>query len=128
MCLTDARGRVRKLWGGYSPKKFDGEWLKEKRHWLEGHLAGAAVIADTHFSWGKKNLKKVQFCTPKHKAVSLKDKKLNKSNHQLRARVETPFGIIKQKFSALTKPWQEDEVQQDCLVYFAAGVINASKQ
>ena len=32
--------------------------------WLEKHLAGANVIADTHFEWSTKHLTKVNFVTP----------------------------------------------------------------
>ena len=56
-----------KCGGGYSPKIFDGHFLELKRRWLGKHLKGAGVIADQHFEWGTKNLKKVTFFTALHK-------------------------------------------------------------
>ncbi len=62
MVLRDGKGVIRKLWGGYSPKVFDGTWLQMHKHWLLRHLKGAGVIADQHFEWGK-NLRGVTFYT-----------------------------------------------------------------
>jgi len=64
MFLQDGRGHFQRLWGGYSPKLFDGDFLDLKRRWLEEKLSGSGVVADNHFAWGKKNLKKVEFLTP----------------------------------------------------------------
>jgi hypothetical protein len=62
--LRDGHGRIRKVWGGYSPKIYDGSLLELNREWFEENLANAGVIADQQFEWGKKNLKKVKFYTP----------------------------------------------------------------
>ena len=44
--LADARGQIRKVWGGYSLKTYDGMFLQQQATWLEEQLAGARVIAD----------------------------------------------------------------------------------
>ena len=52
--LSDAMRCVRRLWGGYSPKLFDGHFLKMNSDWLLWELSGGVVVADQHFNWGKK--------------------------------------------------------------------------
>ena len=49
--LTDARGVVRQVWGGYSPKIFDGNATEFLSPWIEANLGGATVVADQHFDW-----------------------------------------------------------------------------
>jgi hypothetical protein len=61
MFLVDGRCKILKVWGGYSPKTFDGHWVRAYKEWLEDELGGAGVVADNHFSWGERNLKKVHF-------------------------------------------------------------------
>jgi hypothetical protein len=63
MALQDAHGKIHALWGGYSPKVYNGDFLKSHKDWLDEYLAGATVITDTHFAWGK-TLEKVKFITP----------------------------------------------------------------
>jgi hypothetical protein len=142
MALSDGRGRVRKLWGGYSPKIFDGHFIEERRKWFEKHLAGAEVIADQHFRWGQKHLKKVTFhiAKPEPKKeggrknrednvndLTAKEKKVNIAIKESRARVEIPFGVIAKKFAALSRPWAEEDQQLDYLVTFAIGVANCER-
>ena len=45
--LQDGKGRIRKMWGGYSPKVYDCHWLEIWKDWFEENLKGAGVIADT---------------------------------------------------------------------------------
>lgn len=138
MILVDHTGRIRRVWGGYSPKLFDGHFLEVERDWLEDNLVGATVMADNHFEWGKKNLKQVTFHTkilaPPKKTKNNKDigklskreQKYNQEVGRLRAPVEEIFGIMKAKCVALTKPWAESEEQLDALVWMMIGVINTS--
>lgn len=64
MVLQDANGRVLALWGAYSPKVYyDGYFLDITHDWLESSLAGATIIADTHFA-ERRRFKKVKFITP----------------------------------------------------------------
>lgn len=64
MMLCDGKGIVRKLWGGDSPKVYDGHFVEERTRWFEKKLKGTTVVADQHFEWAKKNLKHVCFHTP----------------------------------------------------------------
>jgi len=42
----------------------------------------------------------------------------------VRARVESPFGLIKQRFKSLKGPFWEDDKQLHRLIYFAAAIEN----
>jgi len=62
MTLQDAHSRVLKVWGGYSPKLYDGHFLRSHHDFFES-LSGAKVIGDNHFEMGKKLFKNVKFYT-----------------------------------------------------------------
>jgi hypothetical protein len=145
MMLSDGKGRVRKLWGGYTPKLYDGNFLELKKDCLERKLSGAEVVGDQHFDWGrahleglkfhvpKKNLpktltkgKKRKRNTPEEKLQSKKQKKENSDIRAVRARVENRFGILQVKYQAFAKPWAEEEEQLDYLVCTAVGALNYS--
>ena len=49
-----ARGVVRKLWNGYTPKLFDGHFLQANHDYFEENFQGGHIIGDNHFSLGKK--------------------------------------------------------------------------
>lgn len=136
MFLRDGRRMIRHVWGGYSPKLHDGMWLEAKREELEEKLRDGEVAADQHFSKGKKIFKSVRFHTPfklhlqryqSRGEIPFQTRQrvvFNKDLGALRARVERPFGSMKQRFAALAKPWLGPVVQLDYLVKFAAAVYN----
>lgn len=142
MFLRDGKGRIRKLWGGYSPKLYDGDFLDLHRRPLESELNGAKIIADTHFAVGKKMFENVTFVTPwpepgtrKRKRdgeglekLSKEKRRDNKIIRAARSRVEDSFGIIKTTFRALNKPWAEEVEQLDNLVLLAVGCYNFQRQ
>jgi hypothetical protein len=141
MCLMDGEGKVLQLWGGYSPKVRDSDFLELNQQWLEEHLAGASVIADSHFDWGVSNLEAVKFevSIPKPrgrrkkgpggikipKQLTQVEEKYNKHHHTVRARVENAFGRMAAKVTALTKPFRDGKKQLDYLVMLAAALINS---
>jgi len=155
MILRDGKGRIRKMWGGYSPKVFDGHFLMILKEWFEENLKGAGVIGDQHFEMGKK-LEGVKFYTKHRKgmqndesetededentdteseddAVNLsvntkKEKVYNSALYKLRARVEIPFGEINTIFKVLAQHWAESEEQLDNMVWIAVGVLNHRKK
>ncbi len=136
MVLSDAKGRIRKVWGGYSPKLFDGHLLEAQKRWWEKRLRGAVVVGDGHFTWGRENLHQVTFHAPypmprkkkqsqKHSIpLTKKQRKYNIAVKTVRARVENTFGRMKAKFESLRKPWGESDTQLDNLVWLAAGICN----
>lgn len=144
MLAMNGKGRCLRLWGGYSPKQHDSEFLRGHHQELAEMFDGATVIADNHFSEGKKLFNNITFLTNYAKRSSGKKRKrdeddeegedvaltkdqqaFNKDHQHARARVESPFGWMKQKFASLDRPWAESDTSQlDYLVYIAAGVYN----
>jgi len=135
MCLSDGRGRARQLWGGYSPKVFDGSFVELFVAWFKKHLLGGVIVADQHFEWGKKHLRNPKFLTPFKTPGEPKDdakglptltkeqKGYNRSVRTARARVETVFGCMTKKFRCLQHPWRESDEQLDNVVKLAAGLV-----
>lgn len=140
MFLRDGTGKVRGLWGGYSPKTYDGHWLRAQRAWLEKKLKGAGVVADNHFHWGVENLHNVKFfCNTRKRKCCTEDEESgiieevtdtrrdhNQSVKCARARIENTFGEMVTTFGALSKPWASSDTQQDYLVQIAVGVHNSN--
>ena len=138
--LTDANGVPIKIWGGFSPKLYDGHWLSAKRNWFEKRLNGAVVLADCHYWSAQDEFKK---CTlmpvmpktikPKHGMVRVGNKNINVSClmwkreqmeiKKLRSNVERPFGQMKIMFKVLSNIFRDKESQLDCLVKFAAACV-----
>jgi hypothetical protein len=138
MVLSDAQGRIRRAYGGYSPKLYDSHWLEFKKRTLERKLEGATVIADQHFHSGSTMFRKFKILTCHPIPVNRKGKfrgtgvaKLTKAqeiwNHEIkkiRGQVECPFGIAKERFQALKQRWSASTNQQSYLVLFAFAVHN----
>ena len=127
MFLRDGKGKVIKKWSGYSPKLYDGNWLQANKEWLESELEGGVIVADNHFMWGKKNLKKVRFHSnsPEQRCCqeddndfieniqSSKKQSYNRAVRNARARIENLFGQMTTLFQSLAKPWGSKEEQQN---------------
>ena len=107
-------------------------------------MPGGKVIGDQHYDWPARNLRKVKFHVPmkrsakrirkgtKTKQPEEEDEVVSKGIeaqrqevYTVRAKVENRFGIMQELFYAMQIPWAESERQLDCLVYIAAGIINA---
>lgn len=138
MVLSDASSRIRYVWGGYPPKLFDGDFIRINRHWIEENLKGGNVLADGHFTVAKKLFKGVKFYVPfpevtyndgsgnKVLKLTKEQQKFNKAVKAARSRVESPFGLMKQNWKSLSKPWYRDEKCQNFLVTYIIGIHNAS--
>jgi hypothetical protein len=149
--LCDARGVVQKLWGGYSPKVYDGYWLEIMACELGVQFKGARIIADTHYELGNRIMKRnghekhVIFYTliakPRGRKKKILEEFRNDLSYQMsgltkaqktwnnairhvRARVESPFGLIKKKWESLAKPFFENEDQHSYLVFIAVATHN----
>lgn len=138
--LCDAEGDVKKIWGGYSPKIFDGFLVEANREWFETALAGAGVAADNHFEWGAQHLTQVTFKTlisaPKGrrkknpgggvipKTLTKQQRAYNDKLRSIRNRIENPFARMQGIVKALETPFWEGEDQLDCVVWLAAALIN----
>jgi len=135
MVLQDAHATILKIWGGYSPKVYDSDFLEVEKVFFEEKLEDGVIIADNHFSGGKKLFKKPKFYTnfaerpkkrPRDASSDLEDltldtkkqRKFNVGHSHARARVERPFGHLKVKFEALDVPWAGELHQLTCLVFY----------
>lgn len=47
MVLQDANCKIQAVWGGYTPKLHDGEFLKLQQDWIKEHLTGASSATTT---------------------------------------------------------------------------------
>ncbi len=136
MLVCDGRGVVRGLWGGYSPKMRDNNFLESHRQTFQRLFKGGVILGDTHFNT-KAKLRGFKIVAPvdpftqirtvkKGDKIKLKKADLQHNNRvaKLRARVEHPFGHLCKKFKALGKPFADGDVQLDNLVTFGFGVLN----
>lgn len=143
--VESATRRIRKMWGGYSPKIHDGQFVHTKKRYFEKRLANAVIIGDQHYSSGNKTIQRVKFQTPirkpgagrkkkdsdeqtPKKELTPTQKKYNAQQRHLRSRVESPFGWIKGIWKCLSTPWQENDDQLEAVVYFAAGCFTNALQ
>jgi hypothetical protein len=143
MVLVDARRRVRKIWGGYSPKIYDGHFLELKQEWFRANVPNDILVGDNHFTWGRNNPDKF----PKLHAnypdplrgmaaddivddmsgmteLTKEKKRYNAAVAHARARVESPFGVIKTCWACLQTPFRESREQLDCIVWLALAIHN----
>jgi DDE superfamily endonuclease len=137
--VCDASLQVRGIWGGYSPKIYDGHWVNMMKHTLVKEYSGARILGDCHYETGNSAISsiggqgEVQFFTafPKprgrkskrdksegKKSLTAAQKKWNKSCSHTRGRMEEPFSHVKQKWKALNL-FLDGEEQQNYLVFIA---------
>jgi len=144
MVLSDGHGSIQKIWGPYSPKTYDGDFLKMNSSELSTELKGTTVVADCHFEAArhKDPIPGVRFLSPypskkrggtkrvadENGDLDQLQENYNKIVRNVRARVESPFGLIKQRFKALKAPFSEDDSQLKYLVTFASHVENCHVQ
>lgn len=143
MTVRDARGCIVKVWGGYTPKLHDGEFLEVHKETFLSSFDGSCFIGDNHFSKGKKLFKnRIKFHTNFAKRTNKKNspgvdvdedyvehitntnKKFNKQHQEARARVESPYGWAKHKFVTLQSAWRESDEHLDDMMLFAFGLHN----
>jgi hypothetical protein len=146
MTIRDGAGKIRQVWGGYSPKIHDGQFVELFRSEFEtsfkvfllyvqatGHgrlivPQGSGIIGDEHFRKASKLFSDpvvyAPFKKPRRGILSASQAAWNEDLRKLRARVETPYGWIKRKFEALSKPWMEPLWQLDHAVMLAFAIWN----
>ena len=156
--VQDGKGLVLGVWGGYSPKVYDGEWVSVMKQTLAVDLFGGHVIADTHYETANHSFQSigeeeaVVFHTPIAKPRGPKKRKnqqgsdptadpsqglrvltkeqiaYNKRISRVRGRVESVFGTIKHNWESLDEAWRESERQQNYVVFIAIGAFNWKKR
>jgi hypothetical protein len=138
--MMDACRRIRQLWGGYSPKIYDGHFLELKKDWFVANVGDDIIVGDNHFSWGRDNPDKFpklhsNFPDPLRGVtgddisgmteLTKEKKRYNSAVAHARARVESPFGEIKTRWACLQIPFREPREQLDCVVWLALAIHNA---
>ncbi len=137
MVLCTGEGIIRKLWTAYSPKMYDSDKINHHKDFFDGELGDVGVVGDNHFLAAKEHFhfcdivaptraKPNKGCSKKRKSTDVgpTEEKRSNENRCLRARVETPFAVMKKKVKSLKHPFYEDEDMHDGVVIFAAGVHN----
>lgn len=121
MTLQDGSGYIRRVWGGYSLKTHDTDFLKVYKDWFLKKLKGVTVLADNHFYWGVHHLRPVNFQAPKANPAKKKSAdhsgpvpqltkeqtRRNREIREIRQRVERPYAHIKNNWKSLAVPWKE---------------------
>eukprot|EP00727_Mastigamoeba_balamuthi_P001797 m51a1_g11614 hypothetical protein (206) ;mRNA; f:1184-5915 len=64
MVATDFLTRVHGLWGQYSPKVYDGHWVKDHKDTLKRRFPDDKIGADCHFEWARDNMSNPSFFVP----------------------------------------------------------------
>ena len=125
-CVFTANQKLIAIWGGYSPKVIDNIWIEIHKQELSDKFKNATIIADGHYWSSRDCVTNVRFVAPKPNRNNLTevDKKRNKNVRNLRARVEAPFGQIKQRFRALSGTFMGDHEQLECCVFYAFAINN----
>ncbi len=144
MTVSDAAGKIRCSWGGYSPKLFDGTFLESHKTEIVDKFGGAVIIADNHFSRGKDifrdvikfhvNIKKTSDNKRKREQeddgtvahLTAENERFNTDHQRARARVEKTYAGLKTKFVALSKKWWEPKERLDDLVNIAVWLQNTA--
>ena len=136
-CIFDMKQRARVLYGPYSPKVDDNSFVRLMKPTMEESMKGAVILGDCGYSAVAKEFQKIKMITTisKPRGRVSKDgsgirqltkvqKTKNKMLKKLRSRVESPFGIIKQRWKTLSTCFMEDETQHGLLVKLALATYN----
>ncbi len=141
MTLRDGSGRVRKLWGGYSPKVYDSHFMSLKRRWFKRKLAGTGILADMHFFEARAHIKDPDILAtapPKITADLLRVRGYAEDTREAKrksAAITKKRGVVEQIYARVKKiflplaggpyhVWREPESELDYVVEWACGVHN----
>ena len=61
MIIRDGAGNICRVWGGYTPKLYDGDFLEVHKDEIEHDFTYGVILADNHFSRDKKLFTNVKF-------------------------------------------------------------------
>jgi len=137
MVIWDGKRRARRVWGPYSPKLYDSDFIAAACVTLDREFPDTRMLADNHFGQGNKYCKKVEFIVnsaepakPKKKdglqKLTKQELSFSEAHRQARARVESPFGQITTMFKSLKNKFRRNEDEQQKLVYIAFGIHNVN--
>ncbi len=140
MVICDARRRARRVWGPYSPKLYDGDFIAAACKTIDNDFPDTKILADNHFAQANNYCKKAMFLVNHKEPAQPKDKEMlkglqkltkkelsyNEAHRKARARVESPFGQIKTMFKSLKTAYRKNEEEQEKLVYIAFAIHNVN--
>jgi hypothetical protein len=141
MFLLNGDQLISKMWGGYSPKLYDGHFVESHKQWFDKKLANVALIGDTHFHSVRDQLRKCQMIAPRptpassnsergqdEERLTADQQKKNAEIRRIRARCEQPFGMIKSQMQILKRPWAEELHALDSVVTIGTAIYNVQKR
>jgi len=140
MAVMDGKGVVKKLWGGYSPKVSDNEFLKLKNEIFIEKYENAVFVADHGFSCGNQLFSNIKFHVKyvertnkrgrngaRLSTLTQAQKVYNDQIYSARARVESPFAFVERKFNC-AKLFREEKIQQDYFLFYSIAKNNLLKK
>jgi hypothetical protein len=136
--VNDGRGRIVDLFGPYSPKTHDSEFLKLQKDLIANAYTGAEILADGHYTVGRTLVDNILFHValtkgetrypPKYNQMirkfNITSKEYSKHIRKARAFVESPFGLLKLKYKSLANKFTEGERELQKLVFYSVGLYN----
>jgi hypothetical protein len=141
MALVDGDTIVRRVWGGYSPKVYDGHFVELEKDWFDNTFNDVGIVADSHFHSVKRQLRHAKIFAPKPEQtaydsntkqgfskLTAEQQKQNAAIRTLRARVEQVFSSLSDTMTILKRPWAEDLNELDDVVFMGFAVHNFKKQ
>jgi len=141
MLLSDGRSRIRKMWGGYSPKEYDSNWVQIERQFFEDNLKGTGVVGDCHFFAAREFMRDPDLIAPPGDNVGIdlirnrgfarnmaEAEKRKADVSCVRSTAEAPYSKIKRIFKMLDggpyHAWREKMSELDKCFTWACGVVN----
>jgi hypothetical protein len=77
MFVRNGKGKVVKMWGGYTPKLYDGHFVEVKKEEFDEAFEGSAMVGDCHFKYGAKFVEDVTFYTPNNNTEEEKEEQMS---------------------------------------------------
>ena len=142
MTVRDGRGRIVKVWGGYSPKAHDGFVLSIMKDDVLSRFDGSCIIGDNHFTMCKKIFKdRIKFHTNYVQRSNTKTtpgvdsdedyvERITQANlefneqHQKARELDNPYEWAITIFGSLRSAWRESDEHLDDMMMFTFGLCN----
>ena len=144
LTVSNAKGMVQWVAGPYLPTQYDGDLAVLNATLLDKLFGKCEMIGDNHFRKATGFFEKIKLHTNVSKAgrpkkvdgqkvpavLSKEEEELNEKISLVRGKVEAPYGWVKQHFTALSKPFYENQKQHHYLVLYSFAIhrIVISKQ
>ena len=75
LIIMDSQREIKKTWGGYSPKVYDGSAIELLAFWIDNAFEGAGIVGDSHFYSCRKIFKKCKIFAAIPKTTKKKTKR-----------------------------------------------------